>query len=477
MPNSNAEKSPHLKWAHFRHAVVGPLLSAPPARGELQMELRRLAGKTWRHPITGADAQFQFSTIEEWYYRIKPERNDPISLLAKKSRKDKGTRRSVSPEIAALIKAQYGNYPWWNIQLHAKNIAATMRDTDSSVECPSYSSVLRFMRGSGLRRMPRPKQNDKGELDIFYGSQRKETACFEARNVNECWSLDFHHGAIKIADADGIWRQPLVIAIIDHHSRLVCHAEWSFSEKTVDLVRAVSIAIMKRGRPRKLLSDNGSAMKSGEFLEGLQRLGIEPIKIKPRNPKENGKSEAHWNSLEGQLVSMLIGRVGLDIKCLNNMTQAWAEMEYNRSIHREIKSTPLDRYLSGTNVGLDSCDKETLDRSFRIDETRRLRTSDGTIRISDILFRVPPKYWSLPKLQVRYARWDLSFVHLIDYATGQELVRIYPVDKAENSGRPRRILDEPIEISQEKTRTDLPPHLEHLLQRYENLTQLPLDRN
>ena len=472
----NKQKSLHLKWAYFRHSVVSPLLSSPPDRGELQKELAKLAEKIWKHPISGEETYFKFSTIEEWYYRIRREKNDPISVLARKERLDKGTRRAISTEAAALIKRQYSEYPWWTVQLHAKNVASGLSSDDSKSLIPSYSSVLRYMRAENLRKRPRPKQNDKGELDVFYGSERRETSCFEVGNVNEIWSLDFHHGGIKILDPSGVWRQPLVVAIIDHCSRLVCHAEWLFSEKTPDLVNAVSVAIMKRGRPRKILSDNGSAMRAGEFTEGLKRLGVKPVKIKPRTPKENGKSEAHWNSLEGQLVAMLIGHQGLTLKYLNDMTQAWYEMEYNRSIHREIKSTPLDRFISEKNVGLNPCDKDFLDKAFRIDETRRLRKSDGTIRILDVLFRIPQPYWSLPKIQIRYARWNLNLVHLVDYATGLVLARIYPVDKVQNSNQKRRSLDSVVEISTEKKRTNIPAHLEGLIKKFENLTQTSLER-
>jgi len=40
-------------WARFRFSVVGPLLAAPPKRGELRGELLRLSQKTWQHPVTG----------------------------------------------------------------------------------------------------------------------------------------------------------------------------------------------------------------------------------------------------------------------------------------------------------------------------------------------------------------------------------------------------------------------------------------
>ena len=38
------------KWAQFRFGVVGPLLSSPPAKGELQTRLKELSEKSWLPP-------------------------------------------------------------------------------------------------------------------------------------------------------------------------------------------------------------------------------------------------------------------------------------------------------------------------------------------------------------------------------------------------------------------------------------------
>lgn len=56
------------RWARLRFSVVGPLLSAPPDSGQLQVELAILAKKQWRHPITGLPTTFAPSTIERWFY-------------------------------------------------------------------------------------------------------------------------------------------------------------------------------------------------------------------------------------------------------------------------------------------------------------------------------------------------------------------------------------------------------------------------
>lgn len=38
------------RWARLRFAIIGPLLAAPPARGEVGKALKQLSLKSWRHP-------------------------------------------------------------------------------------------------------------------------------------------------------------------------------------------------------------------------------------------------------------------------------------------------------------------------------------------------------------------------------------------------------------------------------------------
>ena len=41
------------RWARLRFAIIGPLLAAPPAAGDLHEALSALAAKSWRHPFSG----------------------------------------------------------------------------------------------------------------------------------------------------------------------------------------------------------------------------------------------------------------------------------------------------------------------------------------------------------------------------------------------------------------------------------------
>jgi len=151
-------------WARFRFSVVGSLLSAPPARGELQAALESLAAKTWTHPVTGREVCFAAKTIERWLYRARQEQDDPVGVLRRAVRKDCG-KVSLKPDLLECLANQYHDYPHWTYQLHYDNLQALVKAKELLGPLQSYSTVRRYMVAQGMVRKPRlkPKQRP-GEL-------------------------------------------------------------------------------------------------------------------------------------------------------------------------------------------------------------------------------------------------------------------------------------------------------------------------
>jgi transposase InsO family protein len=79
-------------------------------------------------------------------------------------------------------------------------------------------------------------------------------------------------------------------------------------------------------------------------------IGVKHDKTLAYSPYQNGKQESFWGQLEGRLLAMLYRDESLTPDFLNRATQAWAEMEYNRSPHAEINCSPLERLLQGPDV-------------------------------------------------------------------------------------------------------------------------------
>ena len=182
-------------WARFRFSVVGSLLSSPPARGELKAYIQALAEKTWVHPVNGRDTRFAAVTIERWYYQARREKQDPLGVLRRTVRKDRG-QVSLAPQLAEHLLGQYREHPHWSYQLHYDNLAALLKDNPGLGPLRSYSTVRRYMKAHGLVRKRRPAPKGRpGEMRAAQRRETREVRSYEAEYVGSLWHLDFHHGS------------------------------------------------------------------------------------------------------------------------------------------------------------------------------------------------------------------------------------------------------------------------------------------
>ena len=196
----------------------------------------------------------------------------------------------------------------------------------------------------------------------------------------------------------------------------------------------------RRSLPRALMTDNGAAMLAEETVNGLATLGIVHQTTLPYSPYQNAKQEAFWGRIEGRLMAMLESETALTLDLLNQATQAWVEQEYHRSLHTEIGTTPLARFLAGPSVSRECPSANNIAMAFRTEVARQQRRSDGTVSLAGQRFEIPATYRHLAKVHVRYARWDLSRVDLVDARSGTVLSPIYPLDKSANADGQRRML-------------------------------------
>jgi transposase InsO family protein len=457
------------RWARLRFSIIGPLLAAPPPRGELQATLRLLAAQTWTHPTTGEAVRFGFSTIERWYYSCRDELRDPIGVLRRKVRTDAGTQPSLNDKVRKAVQQQYRDHKRWSVQLHYDNLVVLAAE-DSLGTVPSYATVRRYMREHGLRRVRRASRpTTPGAERAARRLEQREVRSYEVMHVHGLWHADFHEGSRRVLLPTAEWAEAQLFGALDDLSRLGCHLQWYLAESAECFVHGLSQAFQKRGLPRALMTDGGSAMIAGETVQGLEDLSIQHEQTLTNSPYQNGKIEAFWDQVENRLLPMLDGIEELTIELLNEATQAWMELEYNRSPHDELgRQPPLKRYLDGPDVGRPCPSSDALRGAFRLKDWRHQRQSDGTVSIAGRRFEVPSRFRTCRRLRVRYARWDLSRVDIIDPRSEVVLAPLYPLDKAKNADKRRRTLQpmpEPIESEPHKS-GEIAPLLKKLMRDY-----------
>ena len=466
-PPSSTPPPARDQWARLRFAVIGPLLASPPEPGQLQAALRLLAERSWQHPTTGLPRRFGVSTIERWYYQARRQQ-DPVNALKPKLRADAGRSRALSGALKLAIAEQYRAHRSWSVQLHYDNLAARVADEPALGPLPSYATVRRHFKACGLVAHKRSSRRDTdGARRAVERLESREVRSFEVDHVHGLWHLDFHHGSRKVLSTDGQWRKPILLAVLDDRSRLICHCQWYLDETTETLVHGLCQAFHKRALPRTLMSDNGPAMTSAAFVQGLERLGIVHQTTLPYSPYQNAKQEVLFAQVEGRLMAMLEGEPEISLKLLNQATGAWVEQDYHRRVHAELGQTPMAVYLAADEVGRPAPDSQALARAFREQVRRKQRRSDGTVSLAGKRFEIPNAYRHIEQLCLRYAPWDLRTVSLVDERTGGELCPLHPLDKRANADQRRRaLLPTSATPLTEPTPAGIAPLLKQLMREY-----------
>jgi transposase InsO family protein len=428
------------RWARLRFAIIGPLLAAPPPRGELRAALERLTHTSWQHPNSGEPVRFAYATIERWFYQARRAQQDPVAALRQRIRSDAGQQRSLSIPLREALNQQYREHPTWSVQLHYDNLEVRVAADSALAPLPSYTTVARYMRRHAMSRRRRKPARRRGEIEAERQREQREVRSFEVAHTHALWHADYHHGSLRVLTANGHWQTPRLLGFIDDHSRIACHLQWYLHESAQTFVHGLSQALQKRGLPRALMTDNGSPMMAAEVKRGLHELGILHEPTLPYSPHQNAKIETFWALVESRLMAMLEGTENLTLAQLNKLTAAWVELEYQRRVHRELGTTPLERFLESPNVGRECPSSEALRQAFRAEVVRKQRRSDGTLTVLGVRFEVPAQYRHLQQAHVRYARWDLSTIDLVDARSGARLCALYPLDKGEHAVAERRRL-------------------------------------
>ena len=156
------------------------------------------------------------------------------------------------------------------------------------------------------------------------------------------WHLDFHQAKIRLLDESGNWHHPIALAILDDRSRLCCHLQFYLAETAECLVHGLTQAIMKRGLPRALMTDNGAAMFAEETRQGLAtawrcpRNHLALLAIPER--QAGGLLGRNWKAACWSCSAAI---EDLKLAFINHAAQAWVEQDYHSNAAPRNRRHPL----------------------------------------------------------------------------------------------------------------------------------------
>jgi hypothetical protein len=235
------------------------------------------------------------------------------------------------------------------------------------------------------------------------------------------------HGPLVAAEPRQ--KKSYLIAFIDDHSRLVPYAKFYLSENLDAFLDAFEKALLKRGLPRKLYVDNGSAYRAKHLEHVCASLAIALVHAKPYRPQGKGKIERFFRRVRQQFLPTLKTPVNLDT--LNEQFELWLRQDYHNKHHAAIRTTPAERFTARMQCIRSAPDN--LSDHFR-SIARRKVARDRTVTLNGNLFEAPVAligqrvdllyHRNRPKkVEVRLAHKSYGYLHPVDLAVNCRVKR------------------------------------------------------
>jgi len=397
---------------HLRFGVISPLLSADDPRS-MKERFTEQAVKIWTLP-DGRLRQFTIATIADWYYSY---RTCGMDALINPPRKDRGTHRIVNEQICEAIDKI--------LEAHS-----TLKS----------SNVIRLLDERGLRRDNSPSDATLyrylREIRPTYKKIAKERRRFEAPYAGNLYQTDIMYGpTVKVRLSNGRMRkQPTyLLAIIDDHSRLLCHGEFFLSQDLMVYLTVLEKCIRKRGIPDKIYCDNGRVFLSDQIVRIGMHIGCRIVHAKVRDAAAKGKIERFFRTVRDQYLQLAAMNKVDTLQELNRGFFKWVE-EYNHRKHSAIGCSPMEKWLKSSRVPRLLEEKVENDDIFLL-EASRLVKKDGTFSLCGQRFETSYVYAGR-KVSVRYDKNDLTRVHV--HLDNDYIGPAMPCNPEANNGLPRK---------------------------------------
>jgi len=350
--------------AVFRFGVIADFVTGVRLdRGEKERLLADKCARQWTIPYSNRTFIGR-STIRDWISSYQ-NGGSRLEALYPRDRADKGKSRSIDDETATNLICARNELPKATVETLITIM--TQRQLISPGTRLNATNVWRFLHQHGL--MP---QSQAAGVD-----RRK----YEAELPNDIWQSDVMHGPRVVVNERR--RKAYLIAFIDDHSRLVPFAQFYLSENLASFLDAFEKALLKRGLPRKLYVDNGSAFRSRQLEHVCASLAIALIHCTAYQPQGKGKIERFFRTVRTQFLPTVAAPSSLED--LNIAFDRWLG-QYHQRKHSAIAQSPLQRY--GANIQCLRGAPQDLKDHFRI-VVRRTVAKDRSVTINGRLFEAP----------------------------------------------------------------------------------------
>jgi len=354
-----------------RHAAATWIQEALKQNFTLARATALASERTW------GGKSYSASTLESWYYLL---RHQGFDALHRQPRKDKGTRKVLSPEACQALLDLRQQYPQLKIKVLVRRL---MEKGTLQAGAFSLPSVYRFLAAHHL-----DARSIKHHPSAVPSGPKGPTKAFECALANELWMTDMMFGpTLKLATGQII--QTRLFALIDDCSRLIPHAQYYDSEKLCWFLDCLRQGLAQRGFPDKLYTDQGKIFTSYHLQIVCANLQVRLCHAKPYAAWSKGKQERWFRTLQMDFEARLVIDPAHTLAELNTRLWRWIESEYHQRPHSALEGqTPAQRF-SERAVHLRTANPQTDWEALFLSRAQRRVRLDATFSLEGQLWEVP----------------------------------------------------------------------------------------
>ena len=351
-----------------RHAAASWIQEALKQNFTLARATALASERTW------GGKTYSASTLEGWYYLL---RHQGFEALHRRPRKDKGSRKALSPEACQALLEWRRKYPQLTIKVLVRQLTQQGTLQDGTFSLPS---VYRFLAANHLdarsvKHNPLPPQSGP-------------TKAFECALANQLWMTDMMFGpTLKLANGPVIHTR--LFGLLDDCSRLVPHAQYYEGEKLCWFLDCFRQGLARRGFPEKLYTDQGKIFTSYHLQIVCANLGVRLCHAKPYAAWSRGKHERWFRTLQQDFEARLVIDPVHRLEELNARLWRWIEGEYHQRPHSALEGqTPAERFAQRA-VNLRTADPQTDWEALFLSRVERRVRLDATFSLEGQLWEAP----------------------------------------------------------------------------------------
>ena len=354
--------------ALFRYGLIADLRHLPAGDRSLHTRLRETAAREYEIPGT-TRRRVAAETLRDWLYAY---RRAGFDGLKPRLRADHGHARALPQAIADQLCALKEAHPTYSV---AMIIRAARAQECVPADLPlAPATVHRLLSRHGLMARPTDAPTSKDRRRFSYDA------------ANELWMSDVMHGPTVLDPEDRRRHTTYLIALLDDATRMIPYAAFTRSETVTAFLPVFERAILRRGIPKRLYVDNGSAYRARHLALVCAKLGVTLIHARPFSPQGKGKLERWFRTVRLQLLPTLLEPDTRSLDALNQRLWTWIEDEYLDTPHRGLQDvTPREQWARAAHhVTLPTQDLTTL---FLFEEKRKVQ-ADRTVSLHSVVFEV-----------------------------------------------------------------------------------------